>query len=134
MQVVYFSGTSGYTHRFVGRLDAPASRLPLHKNEPTFIVDEPYVLVVPTYGVGTPETAVPPPVKKFLREEQNAKNCIAVIGAGNTNFGANYCLAAHLVARRLHVPVAYQFELLGTHEDQEVVTQILKQLGETTTS
>lgn len=130
MKVVYFSGASGYTHRFVERLGAPAVRLPLHKNDPTVILEEPYVLVVPTYGVGTPQTAVPPPIKKFIKEEQNAENCVAVIGSGNTNFGGNYCLAASLVARKLDVPVIYKFELLGTEADEEAVTKILSKLGE----
>ena len=128
MKIVYFSGASGFTHRFVERLGAPAVRLPLHKNEPIPIMDEPYLLIVPTYGIGTPQTAVPPPVKKFIQEEQNAKNCLAVIGSGNTNFGGNYCLGAFLVARRLKVPVIYKFELLGTEEDQQAVSRILTKL------
>src|SRR6476619_4149021 len=48
-RVVYFSSVSENTHRFVGKLGVPAVRIPLHGR---IEVDEPYVLVLPTYGGG----------------------------------------------------------------------------------
>ena len=50
--LVYFSSVSENTHRFVTKLGLPAeqvTRIPLHER---IEVDEPYVLVVPTYGGG----------------------------------------------------------------------------------
>ena len=47
--LVYFSSVSENTHRFVEKLELPAIRIPLHG---PIEVDEPYVLVLPTYGGG----------------------------------------------------------------------------------
>ncbi|RAF14778.1 class Ib ribonucleoside-diphosphate reductase assembly flavoprotein NrdI, partial [Burkholderia multivorans] len=48
MLVVYYSSSSEYTHRFVGKLDHPSRRLPLLTKDETLLVDEPFVLVTPT--------------------------------------------------------------------------------------
>ncbi|MDP9165426.1 MAG: class Ib ribonucleoside-diphosphate reductase assembly flavoprotein NrdI, partial [Actinomycetota bacterium] len=47
--LVYFSSVSENTHRFVEKLELPAIRIPLRER---IEVDEPYVLVLPTYGGG----------------------------------------------------------------------------------
>ena len=48
--VVYFSSISGNTHKFVEKLRARRLRLPLRTGEDTLVLDEPFVLIVPTYG------------------------------------------------------------------------------------
>ena len=50
--LVYFSSVSGNTARFIEKLGMPARRIPLHSSEPVLHVEEPYVLVTPTYGGG----------------------------------------------------------------------------------
>ncbi len=50
--LVYFSSISGNTARFIEKLGLRAERIPLHASEPSLRVDEPYVLVTPTYGGG----------------------------------------------------------------------------------
>src|SRR5688500_15223984 len=50
--LVYFSSISGNTARFVEKLGARAVRIPLHSTDPALVVDEPYVLITPTYGGG----------------------------------------------------------------------------------
>ena len=52
MLVVYSSSATRNTERFVEKLDLPNKRIPLHKTEPPLVVDEPYVLICPTYGGG----------------------------------------------------------------------------------
>ncbi len=49
--IVYFSSRSENTHRFVQRLGLPAVRIPLNERE-HLRVDEPYILIVPSYGGG----------------------------------------------------------------------------------
>ncbi len=49
--LVYFSSSSENTHRFIQRLGLPATRIPLNERE-RIQVDEPYILVVPSYGGG----------------------------------------------------------------------------------
>jgi protein involved in ribonucleotide reduction len=124
--LVYFSSVSENTHRFVERLGLDARRIPLTPVQPRLRVQDPYVLVVPTYGGGKERRAVPPQVITFLNDEDNRSLIRGVIAAGNTNFGATYCLAGKIIAAKCEVPYLYSFELLGTTED---VTSVREGLG-----
>ncbi len=50
--LVYFSSVSGNTARFIEKLGKRAVRIPLLPTDPPLEVDEPFVLVTPTYGGG----------------------------------------------------------------------------------
>jgi protein involved in ribonucleotide reduction len=123
--LVYFSSISGNTARFVEKLGLEARRIPLHAGphtaEPPLRVDEPYVLVTPTYGGGQgrgeERGAVPKQVIRFLNDEQNRKWIRGVISAGNTNFGEAFCLAGEIISRKCNVPHLYRLEVFGTPED-----------------
>ncbi|WP_413641650.1 class Ib ribonucleoside-diphosphate reductase assembly flavoprotein NrdI [Mycobacterium sp. RTGN5] len=124
-RLVYFSSVSENTHRFVQKLGVPAIRIPLHER---IEVDGPYVLLLPTYGRGRGDSPhldakgyVPKQVIAFLNNPHNRSLIRAVIGAGNTQFGAEYCFAARLVSHKCEVPFLYRFELMGTAEDVEAV-------------
>lgn len=121
MRLVYFSGASEYTHRFVGKVTQDATRIPLDGKEIT--VDEDYLLAVPTYGNGSRK--VPPQVIRFLAQEDNRKHLKGVIGVGNTNFNADYCAAATAISRKCQVPVLHRLELLGTPNDVTTVSDLL---------
>ena len=125
--VVYFSSVSENTHRFVAKLDVRSVRLPLHAGEEPPEIHEPFVLVAPTYGRPNGSGAVPPQVVRFLNREDNRRHLLGVIGAGNTNFGPAFCLAADRIAAKCDVPVLYKFELMGTPEDVRKVNQGLEQ-------
>jgi protein involved in ribonucleotide reduction len=127
-EVVYFSSVSGNTARFVEKLGRPASRIPLYATEPPLVQDEPYVLIVPTYGGGDGKGAVPKQVIRFLNDDQNRKHLKGVISAGNTNFGAGYGLAGDIIAKKCQVPHLYRFELFGTADDVRVVNDGLDAL------
>ncbi|WP_062523174.1 class Ib ribonucleoside-diphosphate reductase assembly flavoprotein NrdI [Demequina silvatica] len=119
--LVYFSSASGNTHRFVEKLGVTADRIPLYPTEAPLKVDEPYVLVLPTYGGGAEGGAVPKQVIKFLNDEHNRSFIRGVISAGNTNFGSAYCIAGDIVAQKCKVPHLYKFELFGTQDDVDAV-------------
>ena len=125
--LVYFSSVSGNTHRFVEKLGRPAVRIPLHTTDEPLVVDEPYVLIVPTYGGGPETRAVPKQVIRFLNDERNRKHLRGVIAAGNTNFGEAYGIAGDIIARKCHVPHLYRFELFGTPDDVTAVQEGLEQ-------
>ncbi|MFF2604692.1 class Ib ribonucleoside-diphosphate reductase assembly flavoprotein NrdI [Arthrobacter koreensis] len=131
--LVYFTSASGYTGRFAAKLNRPSARIPLLTSAPTLLARRPYVLLLPTYG-GTAaqpgaaaKGAVPKQVIKFLNVESNRELIRGVIGAGNTNFGENYCLAADIISAKCKVPVLYRFELMGTSEDAATVNQGLEE-------
>lgn len=122
-QLIYFSSVSENTHRFVGKLGIAADRIPVLPSEPHLQATEPFVLLLPTYGGGSGDGAVPKQVIRFLNDPDNRGLLRGVITAGNTNFGAAYCIAGEIVARKCHVPHLYQFELMGTPDDVEAVRE-----------
>lgn len=113
--VIYYSSATGNTHNFVERLGVQALRIE-RKAEPT-VLDEPYVLVIPTYADGAGRGAVPKAVIHFLNHAGNRALIRAVIAGGNRNFGAMYALSGTVVAQKCHVPCLYCFELRGTDDD-----------------
>ncbi|MDO5728448.1 MAG: class Ib ribonucleoside-diphosphate reductase assembly flavoprotein NrdI [Actinomycetaceae bacterium] len=125
--LVYFSSATGNTKRFVEKLGFVNSRIPLLPRDEFLHVNQPYVLVTPTYGGGNIKGAVPKQVIKFLNDETNRGHCVGVISAGNTNFGEAYCLAGDIISAKLKVPHMYKFELLGTSEDVTKVHEGLKE-------
>ncbi|WP_448808703.1 class Ib ribonucleoside-diphosphate reductase assembly flavoprotein NrdI [Agromyces bauzanensis] len=119
--LVYFSSVSGNTERFIEKLGRPAVRIPLHARDEMLRVEEPYVLVVPTYGGGDGKGAVPKQVIRFLNDPHNRSLIRGVIAAGNTNFGTAYGLAGDIIAAKCHVPHLYRFEVFGTPDDVRAV-------------
>ncbi|MFH8249568.1 class Ib ribonucleoside-diphosphate reductase assembly flavoprotein NrdI [Microbacterium sp. B2969] len=128
--LVYFSSTSGNTARFIEKLGLPAVRIPLHSSEPALVVDEPFVLVTPTYGGGqgrgVEKGAVPKQVIRFLNDEHNRRLIRGVISAGNTNFGEHFCIAGDIISRKCDVPHLYRLEVFGTPEDVDRVSDGLE--------
>lgn len=126
MLVVYFSSATENTHRFVQKLGFPKKRIPLRRDEAPLVVDEPYVLICPTYGGGASISGdnprpVPGQVIRFLNNEHNRSLLRAVVASGNTNFGADFGKAGDVIAAKTGVPYVYRFELLGTDEDVEIL-------------
>ena len=132
--LVYFSSVSGNTARFVEKLGTRAVRIPLHSADPALVVDEPYVLVTPTYGGGQgrghEKGAVPKQVIRFLNDERNRRLIRGVVSAGNTNFGDAFCLAGDIISRKCNVPHLYRLEVFGTPEDVERVNAGLERWWE----
>lgn len=126
--IVYFSSATENTHRFVQKLGFPSARIPLRRAEPPLRVDEPYVLVCPTYGGGASISRqnvrpVPAQVIRFLNDEHNRSLIRAVVSSGNTNFGTDYGKAGDVIAAKCRVPYVYRFELLGTEEDVQILRE-----------
>ncbi|MGI6877780.1 class Ib ribonucleoside-diphosphate reductase assembly flavoprotein NrdI [Microbacterium sp. gxy059] len=119
--VVFFSSVSGNTARFVEKLERASgvrsARIPLRRQDEPLEIDEPYVLVVPTYGGGNGQGAVPKQVIRFLNDERNRRGIRGVISTGNTNFGEAYCLAGDIISRKCRVPHLDRVELFGTPDD-----------------
>ena len=122
-QLIYFSSASENTRRFVEKLGRDVARIPLYQREAELVATEPFVLVVPTYGATGGEGSVPKQVIRFLNNPQNRKLIRGVIGAGNTNFGDNFCMAGDIIAFKCQIPHLYRFELMGTPDDVRLVNQ-----------
>ncbi len=126
--LIYFSSASENTRRFIDKLGADAARIPLHaEGRSRSLPPSRIVLVVPTYGGTGGEGSVPKQVIRFLNNPQNRRLLRGVIGAGNTNFGDNYCMAGDIIAAKCEVPHLYRFELMGTPEDVARVQEGLEE-------
>ena len=130
--IVYFSSISENTHRFVKKLGLPAFRIPTHSEGEVLEVDDPYVLILPTYAGGKDAQgrhlgAVPKPVIRFLNNPHNRELIRGVIAAGNTNFGEAFGVAGDIISTKCQVPYLYRFELMGTAEDVHRVREGLEQ-------
>lgn len=124
--IVYFSSVSENTHRFLEKLGMRSVRIPVTGGGDTPVtVDEPYVLISPTYGGGKASGEqsgfVPKQVIRFLNDPHNRSLIRGVIAAGNTNFGEEFCYAGDIISRKCAVPYLYRFELMGTSDDVERV-------------
>ncbi|MCZ2328426.1 class Ib ribonucleoside-diphosphate reductase assembly flavoprotein NrdI [Bartonella sp. F02] len=113
--IAYYSSVTGNTAHFVSRLDQRLFKI--DKKNPSALIHEPYVLVVPTYADGEGRMAVPKAVIHFLNEVKNRELIRGVIGGGNRNFGCNYNLASKIISEKCSIPCLYRFELRGTDED-----------------
>ena len=125
MLVVYFSSVTDNTHRFVQKLDLPNVRIPLRLKDEPLIVNEPYVLVCPTYGGGVSLTGensrpVPRQVIRFLNNEHNRSFIRAVVAGGNSNFGADFGKAGEVISAKCKVPYVYRFEMMGNADDVRI--------------
>lgn len=128
--LVYFSSTSGNTARFIEKLGLPARRIPLYRAEEPLVIDEPFVLITPTYGGGQgrgeEKGAVPKQVIRFLNDERNRNLLRGVISAGNTNFGEAFGAAGEIISRKCQVPHLYRLEVFGTQDDVDRVSDGLE--------
>ena len=129
IDIVYFSNYSGNTKRFVEKLNGSNTRIPIDTNSSgDTLVNNEYVLFVPTYGGGSEKSAVPRQVRRFLNNQQNRDLLRGVVGFGNTNFGEHFCRAADIISRKTGVPVVARVEIFGTPEDVDKVKERMRML------
>ncbi|MHC5229790.1 class Ib ribonucleoside-diphosphate reductase assembly flavoprotein NrdI [Enterococcus sp. LJL99] len=120
MKLVYFTVT-GQTRRFIKKLDLPAYEI--EPANPFFEINEPFILVVPTYDLDITEV-----VNDFLDYKSNRDNLKGVAGGGNRNFAELFVYTAKDIARDYHVPMLFAFEFSGTNEDVESFKKVVNQI------
>ncbi|WP_348921996.1 class Ib ribonucleoside-diphosphate reductase assembly flavoprotein NrdI [Enterococcus rotai] len=120
MKIVYFSVT-GQTRRFIKKLDLAAYEI--EPADPFFEINEPFVLVVPTYDQEITEV-----VNDFLDYKTNREHLQGVAGGGNLNFAELFVYTAKDIARDYNVPMLFAFEFSGTNEDVESFKKVVSEL------
>ena len=111
------------------KLNGSNTRIPIDTNSSgDTLVNNEYVLFVPTYGGGSEKSAVPRQVRRFLNNQQNRDLLRGVVGFGNTNFGEHFCRAADIISRKTGVPVVARVEIFGTPEDVDKVKERMRML------
>ncbi|MBW3243518.1 class Ib ribonucleoside-diphosphate reductase assembly flavoprotein NrdI [Epibacterium sp. DP7N7-1] len=125
-KIAYWSGATGNTHRFVEKLELPSLRIQNHGDP--LRVNEPCVLITPTYADGLGRGAIPKPVRRFLDLAENRCHVLGVIGGGNRNFGQMFAQGATAVSAKYGMPVLHRFELAGLPKDVAFVREGLIRL------
>lgn len=128
MRVVYFSIT-GQTRFFIKKLNLEQEPVEITENYPDIEMDEPFILLVPTYAEEFPDGKrsqdIMDPVFEFMETDNNAKLCKGVIGSGNRNFGPLYIITAHEISEKYNVPILYDYEMNGTPVDVQYVKALI---------
>lgn len=117
--IVYFYSLTGNVRRFIAKTGLGGRAREIKTGE---VVEEPFVLVTPTYDFGqTPAT-----VSEWLKD--NGDWMVGVAASGNRNWGDGFGAAADVIATLYDVPVVAKFELAGTEEDVRLFTERVKAL------
>lgn len=120
MKIVYFTVT-GQTRRFIKKLDLAAYEI--EPADPFFEINEPFILVVPTYDQEITEV-----VNDFLEYKSNREQLKGVAGGGNLNFAELFVYTAKDIARDYNVPMLFSFEFSGTNEDVKSFKKVVNEL------
>lgn len=111
---------TGNTRRFVDKLEMDS--LEIDMVNPFIAINEPYVMVVPTYDKEATEIA-----NDFI-EFNDLELLKGVMGGGNLNFADLFVFTAKDLARDYNVPLLHSFEYSGTHIDVDSVKKIIGEI------
>lgn len=109
MKIVYITLT-GQTRKFVNKLDMET--IELSPIDPFIEVNEPFIIVVPTYEKEATEI-----LWEFLDTGENKRYFQGVAGGGNRNFNELFVFTAKDLARDYDVPLLHAFEFQGSPKD-----------------
>ncbi len=84
----------------------------IHYNGPYEEVNEPFIVIVPSYDEMITET-----VRSFVQFGRNEEYLIGFAGSGNLNFDGDYCFNAKDLSTLFQKPLLYTFEFSGTESD-----------------
>lgn len=120
MKVVFISLT-GQTRKFVNKLDMDL--LELSATNPFQVVNEPYIIIAPTY-----EKEVTEILNDFIETDDNQHFLKGVAGGGNLNFGKLFVFTAKDLATDYDVPLLHSFEFQGNEEDVKLLKKVVDQI------
>ncbi|TVY10001.1 class Ib ribonucleoside-diphosphate reductase assembly flavoprotein NrdI [Paenibacillus cremeus] len=115
--IVVWDSRTGNVERFVNKLEG-IEKVKIHND---IIVDEPFVLITYTTGMGK----VPQSTLDFL--EHNHQHMLGVACSGNRNWGDSYARAADIISQKYNVPILLRFELSGLSSDVNSLMERLRQ-------
>lgn len=114
---IFYSTKTGNTARLLESSGLSGLRIPKVNEDPLPLVDQPFVLVTPSFGDATGKGAVPKAVIRFLNDPMQRQWLRGVIGCGDRNFGSNFAQAGEIIARKCNVPLLHRVEMSGTASD-----------------
>lgn len=113
-KLVYYTKT-GNTKRFVDKIHGYES-IELSPIDPFITLNEPYILVIPSY-----EPNVLPEIYEtlvdFFEHEDNHKKCAGTFSGGNLNFNDKFGVTARWIKKKYNIPIIHKFEFQGGDRD-----------------
>lgn len=103
-------------------------------NIPFNEVSNNFVAFLPTYleggnGIDNGDKEIlTTPLREYIKNKDNYKKCLGIVGSGNKNFNNQYCLTAKQYSQEFGFPVLYNFELRGLDIDIHKVSSIIEDL------
>lgn len=120
-QIVYYSVT-GQTRQFVSKL-SQHQKFAIQADNPFTQIDQPYILVVPTY-----QRELIEPVDDFLQTGDNQAYCQGIFAGGNRNFANLFCFTGKDLSQEYQIPVLHCFEFQGSDLDVQRLEEELAKL------
>lgn len=121
-KLVYYTKT-GNTKRFVDKINGYES-IELSPIDPFITLNEPYILVIPSY-----EPNVLPEIYEtlvdFFEINDNVVLCAGTFSGGNLNFNDKFGVTAKWIKKKYNIPIIRMFEFQGGDRD---VAELEKQL------
>lgn len=119
--VAYFTLT-GQTKKFIDKVAANET-YQIEADNPFYAVDQPFILVIPTY---VPEMMTP--VFDFLETKNNIDLCQGIYAGGNRNFADLFCFTAYDIEKEYDIPVLHTFEFQGSSNDVDQLREELTRI------
>lgn len=123
MLLVYMSVT-GNVRNFVERTGFDS--IELDTSNPFIEVNEPYVVVVPSY-VGH----ITDDVIDFVEYKDNIDYLVGFAASGNLNFDDLYCINGKELSEEFNKPLIFTFEYSGTDKDIEKFKEEISKIEKT---
>lgn len=99
--------------------------LELNPANPFIEINQPFIIVTPTYDGEVKEW-----LEDFLETGQNRQFARGVAGGGNLNFGQLFISTAKTLSREYGIPLLHQFEFQGTDEDVRILKKAVNNLDD----
>lgn len=113
-KLVYYTKT-GNTKRFVNKINGYES-IELSPIDPFITLNEPYILVIPSY-----EPNVLPEIYEtlvdFFEINDNVVLCAGTFSGGNLNFNDKFGVTARWIKKKYNIPIIHMFEFQGGNRD-----------------
>lgn len=97
--------------------------LPVKEIDSSLIVDEPFILITYTTGMGQ----VPQSTLNFLKS--NHINLKGVVASGNRNWGQNFAISADKISNMYGIPILHKFEMSGMPEDVDTLRERVQNIS-----
>jgi len=120
--IVYFSSKTGNTRKFVQKLGSKD----IIEISNGLVMNDPYVLIVPTYAKRDGTKSLHKNVVSFLNKNHTLIR--GVVAGGNRNFGKFFGYAGDVVSHKCGIDILHKFELTGSDSD---VYSTIKRIEET---